>query len=68
MIFGWDNNYSGCLFVDAGNNHIVNIPNDITFETKKVDKIIDSTVYVENEDIKMEILLVSIIYKETVII
>ena len=48
MIFGWDNNYSGCLFVDAGNNHIVNIPNDITFETKKVDKIIDSTVYVEN--------------------
>ena len=48
MVFGWDNNYSGCLFVDAGPSHFVKQPNDTVYESKKVDRIVDSTIYVEN--------------------
>ena len=48
MVFGWDNNYSGCVFVDAGDNHFVKQPNDMVYESKKVDRIVDTTIYVEN--------------------
>ena len=48
MVFGWDNNYSGCIYTDAGDNHFVKQPNDMVYESKKVDRIVDTTVYVEN--------------------
>lgn len=48
MVFGWDNYSSGCVFVDAGNSHYVKQPNDIVYESKKIDNIEESIVYVEN--------------------
>jgi ubiquitin-activating enzyme E1 len=48
MVFGWDNHYSGCVYTDAGNCHNVKQPNDMVFESKKVDRIIDTTIFVEN--------------------
>ena len=46
MVFGWDNNYSGCVFVDSSNYHCIVQPNDISYDNIKVDKIIDNTIYV----------------------
>lgn len=48
MVFGWDNNYSGCVYTDAGDKHFVKQPNDMVYESKKVDRIVDTTIYVEN--------------------
>lgn len=48
MIFGWDNHYSGCLYTDAGKCHQVNQINDLVHQSKKIDKIEGTTIYVEN--------------------
>jgi len=48
MVFGWDNHYSGCIFVDAGKSHYIKQPNDIVYESKKIDRIVDNIIYVEN--------------------
>ena len=48
MVFGWDNNYSGCVYTDAGDEHFINQQNDIIYESKKIDRVEESTIYVEN--------------------
>jgi molybdopterin/thiamine biosynthesis adenylyltransferase len=47
-VFAYDTNFGGAVFVDAGENHIVNVPNDTTYEDLKVLRIVDNIVYVEN--------------------
>ena len=48
FVMGWDNNYSGCIFVDAGVNHKIITPSDYVYQDIQVSRIIENTIYVEN--------------------
>ena len=47
IIYGWENHYSGTVYVDVGDNHHITIPNDFKYEMKQIDKIVDNIVYIE---------------------